>query len=230
MLERWRELDVFHETIRRREGSAAVRLLRGPADRQRPPGLPPRAGARLQGHLPALQDHARLLRATARRAGTPTACRSSSRSSASSASTRRTRSRRYGDRGVQRELPRVGAHVRGGVEPAHRADRLLDRPRRRLRDLAQRVHRVGLVVAQADLGRRTCSTRATRSCPTARAAARRCPSHEVALGYQDVVDPSRLRALPAARAARSRGDHSSVWTTTPWTLRLERRAGGGPGC
>ena len=28
-------------------------------------------------------------------------------------------------------------------------------------------------------------------------------SHEVALGYQDVVDPSRLRALPAARRARA---------------------------
>ena len=51
-------------------------------------------------------------------------------------------------------LPRVGLRVRRGVEPADRADRLLDRPRRPLRHPRQRLHRVGLVVAEAALGRR----------------------------------------------------------------------------
>jgi isoleucyl-tRNA synthetase len=48
-------------------------------------------------------------------------------------------------------------------------------------------------------------------------------SHEVALGYQDVVDPSVFLKLPVAPAADPAGSGSApdrllVWTTTPWTL------------
>jgi isoleucyl-tRNA synthetase len=45
-------------------------------------------------------------------------------------------------------------------------------------------------------------------------------SHEVALGYKDVVDPSVYVRLPV-RATGSRlreGDALLIWTTTPWTL------------
>ena len=54
--------------------ATALRLLRGPAHRQRPAAQRPRAHARHQGRLPPLQDDARLPRARARPAGTPTAC------------------------------------------------------------------------------------------------------------------------------------------------------------
>src|SRR5215208_6262151 len=45
-------------------------------------------------------------------------------------------------------------------------------------------------------------------------------SHEVALGYQDVVDPSVYVRLPVrdARPPLEDGDELVVWTTTPWTL------------
>jgi isoleucyl-tRNA synthetase len=49
-------------------------------------------------------------------------------------------------------------------------------------------------------------------------------SHEVALGYRDVVDPSvyvRLRVSAAPHGGSSpvrEGDYLLVWTTTPWTL------------
>ncbi|HKJ35116.1 MAG TPA: isoleucine--tRNA ligase, partial [Solirubrobacterales bacterium] len=54
-------------------------------------------------------------------------------------------------------------------------------------------------------------------------------SHEVALGYKDVVDPSVYVRLPVTEAATSsasrpggpplkEGDNLLVWTTTPWTL------------
>ncbi len=45
-------------------------------------------------------------------------------------------------------------------------------------------------------------------------------SHEVALGYRDVVDPSAYLQLPvfSAAAPLSEGDALLVWTTTPWTL------------
>jgi isoleucyl-tRNA synthetase len=47
-------------------------------------------------------------------------------------------------------------------------------------------------------------------------------SHEVALGYRDVVDPSVYVRLPvtepAGDAPLGTGDNLLVWTTTPWTL------------
>jgi isoleucyl-tRNA synthetase len=45
-------------------------------------------------------------------------------------------------------------------------------------------------------------------------------SHEVALGYHDVVDPSIYVRFPVRSAAAPLGDGDSllVWTTTPWTL------------
>ena len=70
-------------------GQPAVRVLRGPAHRQRPARGAPRPEPRVQGRLPALQDDARPSRRRARAAGTATACRSSSRSRRSSASSRR---------------------------------------------------------------------------------------------------------------------------------------------
>ncbi len=45
-------------------------------------------------------------------------------------------------------------------------------------------------------------------------------SHEVALGYQDVMDPSVYVRFPVARdgGPLQAGDELLVWTTTPWTL------------
>ena len=45
-------------------------------------------------------------------------------------------------------------------------------------------------------------------------------SHEVALGYQDVVDPSVYLRLPVSSPVGplDAGDLLLVWTTTPWTL------------
>ncbi len=46
-------------------------------------------------------------------------------------------------------------------------------------------------------------------------------SHEVALGYRDVVDPSVFLKLPVVNTpsgARGGEDRLLVWTTTPWTL------------
>ena len=63
--------------------------------------------------------------------------------------------------------------LRRGLVGAHRALRRLDRHRGRVLDADQRLHRVGLVAAPADVGQAACSTRATGSRPTAPAAARR---------------------------------------------------------
>ncbi len=56
-------------------------------------------------------------------------------------------------------------------------------------------------------------------------------SHEVALGYKDVVDPSAYVRLPVtdpASAPLEPGDNLLVWTTTPWTLIAHAAVAAGP--
>ena len=176
-------------------------LLRGPADGQRPAGLPPRALARVQGHLPPLQDDARLLGRPQGRLGLP---RPAGRDRGREAARHRLQGghRALRHRRVQPALPRVGVRVPRGVGAADRADRLLDRPRRRLPHPRQRLHRVGLVGAAADLG-----PRAALRGPQGRAL---LPAlrHGAVLARGRAGLPGRrrpvgLRALPGARAARA---------------------------
>ncbi len=132
-------------------GRAALRLLRGPADGQRPAGFPPRAGARVQGHLPALQDDARVLLLPQGRLGLS---RAAGRDRRPAAARDRVQGGDRGirDRGVQREVPRVGVRVPRGLDEPDRADRLLGRSRAPLPDARHALHRVGLVGAEAAVG------------------------------------------------------------------------------
>ena len=201
-------------------GRRPLGLLRGPAHCQRPARRPPRAGARVQGHLPPLQDHARLLRRAQGRLGLPRPAGGDRRSRRSSASTGKADIEELRHRGVQRALPRVGlrATSRTGTALTERIG-VLGRPRRRLPDARHRLRRVGLVGAEARSGTRACSTRATRSCPTARAAARRCPSHE--LGRPALPGrrrPVGLRPLPGGRA----GGAAAAPATSCWPGRRRR--------
>ena len=176
----------------------------GPPTANGPPGVPPRAGARVQGHLPALQDDARLPRASARAAGTATACRSRSRSSRSSGFTNKAR-----DRGAT-AIAEFNRRCRESVfEYLEEWDRLterigfwvdLDDAYRTLDDtyiesvwwaLAQ-IYAKGLLYE---------SNRVVPYCPRCGTA---LSSHEVSLGYEDVVDATRLREAAAGRRATSR--------------------------
>ncbi len=127
-------------------------VLRGPADGERAAGVSSRAVTRVQGHLPALPDDARPPGGAQGRLGLPRAARGDrSRTEASDHKQGRNRGpRRNRDRAVQRRVPRVGVRVSGGVEPADRADRLLDRPRRRVPHAGRVLHRVGVVGARGD--------------------------------------------------------------------------------
>ena len=219
VLERWRERDVFHESVAPPRGRRAVGLLRGPADRQRPPGLPPRPGARLQGHLPALQDDDRPPRRAQGRLGLPrpaggdrrrAAARlqrqaghrgaTASPSSTSSAASRSSSSSRSGTRS-----PSGSASGSTSTTPTARSTPPTSSP---------------CGGRSSGSGTRTCSTRASRSSPTARAAARRSPPTRSPQGYQDVEDPSVYVRFPVTRPAGTlqAGDELLVWTTTPWTL------------
>ena len=67
---------------------------------------------------------------------------------------------------------------------------------------------------------RACSSRTTGSRRTARAAAPALSDHELAQGYETVVDPSVYVRFPVTGGAAGRALRRRllVWTTTPWTL------------
>ena len=217
---------------RRPRGGRGLELLRGPADRQRPARLPPRPRPRLQGHLPALPGDVRLPGAAQGRLGLP---RPAGRDRGRKTARHRLQAGDRGvrDRRVQPALPRVGLRVRRGVEPADRADRLLDRPRRPLRDPRGRLHRVGLVVAAGALGQGA-PLRGPQGRPLlpalrhgallargrARLRGRRGPVHIRENSASPLLHDGEDRYGSAAAPAVGDGVGESllVWTTTPWTL------------
>ena len=105
---------------------------------------------------------------------------------------------------------------------ADRAIRRLDRHRRRLLDAGQRLHRVGLVAAPADVGEGP----ALRGPPGD--ALLRPVRHGAVLAR---AGPARRRTATSSIRRSSSASPSSdrrdvdllVWTTTPWTLHLQRR-------
>ena len=225
-LARWRERDVFAEIARLPQGRRAVGLLRGPADRQRPPGHPPRVGPRVQGPLPPLPDHARPARAPQGRLGLPRPP-GRGRGREGARASRQARDRGVRHRRVQPALPRVGAALRRGLVGAHRAHRHVARHRRRLLDADRTTTSRASGGCSARCGTRASSTRATRSSPTAPAAAPRSSSHE--LGARATTTSPTRRCTCASRSPTAPADVDLlVWTTTPWTLVSNVGAAVGP--
>ena len=205
-------------------GSADLELLRGAADRERQARLPPRALARLQGHLSRATRRCAATTCRARPAGTATACRSSSRSSASSASARRTRSRRYGIAEFnQRCRESVFRYVEEWNRLTERIGFWIDLDDAYVTLDNDYIESVWWALRRIwDDGRLYEGHKVVPYCPRCGTA---LSSHEVALGYHDVEDPSVYVRLPVAPCpsdepgARSQaGDPLLVWTTTPWTL------------
>ena len=142
MLERWRENDIFHKTQRRREGAPVFVFYEGPPTANGAPAAP-RPHARLQGHLPALQDDARLPRAPQGGLGHPRpAGRARGRGELGITASRRSSLRRRASSTSAAASPSSPTSRSGKADRAHR---LLGRHRRRLLSPPQRVHRVGLV-------------------------------------------------------------------------------------
>ena len=169
-------------------------------------GLPRRAPRRLGLPRPAGRDRRR----EAARASRP---RRRSRSTASPSSTQ--------------QVPRVGVHVPRGLERAHRADRLLARPRRRLPHARPDLRRVGLVGAQADR-RQGPALRGPQGRPVLPALRHRAVEPRGRARLQGRQRPVGLRALPgragrrpaAGRRRAARLDDDAV------DARLQRRRRG----
>ena len=205
-------------TLPRREGGSSF-LLRGTAERERQPGAHHVLARVFKDMFPRYKTM-RGSGAAQSRLG-PTGSPSSSRSSVSSGSARSARSSAYGIAEFN-ERCRQSVFSRRGMEPADRADRLLDRPRGRLRHLRPSTSsRSG--GPSADLGRGPAlpgppggallpALRHVTVEPRGRAAT-------------TTSRPSIYVRFPVLVRARSATGSSLIWTTTPWTLvRTPRRS------
>ena len=222
VLQRWADDDVFAESLRRRDGAPEWVFYEGPPTANGRPGHPPRVGAVVQGPLPPVPHDARPVR---RRKGgwdchgLPVEVEVEKELGFSG----KQRDRGVRHRGVQPAVPRVGAPLRRG---------LVERSRRRIGmwidtadaywTLDNELHRERLVAPQARCGTPAASTRASRSSPTAAGAAPRSRATRSQQGYEDVTEPSVYVRFPLV----DDDFDLLVWTTTPWTLVVERRGRG----
>ena len=195
-------------------GREAVPLLRGPADRQRPPGLAPRPGARLQGRVPALPDDARPLRPAQGGLGLPRPARRA-RGREGARLPQQARHRALRGRRVQRQVPRVGAPLHRRVErssPSGSASGSTPTTPT-TRSPTTTSSRSGGRSSRS--GRRASSPRATGSCPYCTALRHGALLARAGAGLQDVVDPS---VYGSSRCWTSPDVSLLAWTTMPWTL------------
>ena len=229
MLERWRERDVFAESLRRREGAEPWVFYEGPPTANGRPGshhVLARVFKDIFPRYKTMRGHYVERKGGWDCHGLPVEIAVEQELGISSQG----RDRGLRHRRVQREVPRVGLHVPRGLGPADRADRLLGRPRRRLPHARPDLHRVGLVGAEADLGQGP-ALRGPQGRPVLPAlrhrAVQRTRSRQ---GYQDVVDPSVYVRFPvledggpaAGRRRAARLDDDAV------DARLQRRRRGRP--
>ena len=182
-----------------------MELLRGPADRQRQAGLPPRPLAGLQGHLPALPRDDRRPGAAQGAAGTATASRSSWRSRRSWGSRPRPRSRSTGS---PSSTPSCRESVFRYVEDWKRlTERIgfwidMDDPYVTMEN--DYIESVWWALRRMwDDGRLYEGHKVVPYCPRCGTA---LSSHEVAQGYHDVEDPSVYVKLPVREPGPSDAD------------------------
>ena len=207
----WRERGIFARSLEERAGGEPFVFYEGPPTANGRPGLPPRAVARLQGHLPALPDDARPVRRPARRLGLPRPA-GGARGGEAARDLGQAPDRGLRHRRVQRALPRVGGHLPRRVGAPHRADRLLDRHRPGLpHDGHQTTSRASGGAWPSSTAATWC-TAATRWSPTARGAAPRCPATRSPWATSGRGRPVGLRALPAEgrRGVAAGVDHDAV--------------------
>ena len=218
VLERWRERDVFAESLRRRQGAEPWVFYEGPPTANGRPGTHHVLARVFKDIYPRFKTMRGYY--VERKGGWD--CHGLPVEITVEEAARhldQEGDRGVRDRGVQRQVPRVGLRVPRGLGPADRADRLLGRPRRRVPHARPELRRVRLVGAEDDLGQGAAlrGPQGRALLPALRYGAVE-PRGRARL--PDVVDPSVYVRfpVPAGGGPLQPGDELLVWTTTPWTL------------
>ena len=131
MLERWRERDVFRESLRRREGAPPLVFYEGPPTANGRPGTHHVLARVFKDIFPrykTMRGHYVERKGGWDSHGLPVEIAVEQQLGFTS----KADIERYGIAEFNQQVPRVGLRVPRGLERADRADRLLGRPRRRL--------------------------------------------------------------------------------------------------
>jgi isoleucyl-tRNA synthetase len=218
VLERWRELDIFHETLRRREGAPLYVFYEGPPTANGAPGshhvlsrvfkdifpryktmcgfqVPRKAGWDCHG-LPVELEVERQLGISSKH-----------------------EIERYGIAEFnQRCRESVFSYVEEWNRLTERIGFWIDLDDAYVTLSGEYIESVWWALREIwDKGLLYEGHKVVPYCPRCGTA---LSSHEVALGYHDVIDPSIFVRFPVtdARAPLADGDQLLIWTTTPWTL------------
>ena len=192
--------DVFHETLRRREGAPLYVFYEGPPTANGAPGLPPRPLARLQGHLPPLQDDARLPRAPQGRLGLP---RAAGRAGGRAPARHQLQARDRGDTASRSSTSAAASRSsptwRSGTGSPSGSRFWIDLDDAYVTLANEYIESVWWALRQIwDNDLLYEGHKVVPYCPRCGTA---LSSHEVALGYHDVVDPSIYVRFPVAQPA-----------------------------
>ena len=231
VLERWRERDVFHRSLANREGAEVWSFYEGPPTANGRPGSHHVLSRVFKDVYPRYQDDVRLPGAAQGRLGLP---RAAGRARGREAARHLLQAGDRGATGSPSSTQRCRESVFDYVEEWNRlTERIgfwidLDDPYVTLED--DYIESVWWSLRRLwDEDRLYEGHKVVPYCPRCGTA---LSSHEVALGYQDVEDPSSTCASRSARSERpdresplEPGESLLVWTTTPWTL-PERRGRG----
>ena len=195
MLERWRERDVFHESIRRREGAKPFLFYEGPPTANGLPGLAPRPGARLQGRVPALPDDARPLRPAQGGLGLPRPA-GRARGGEGARLPQQARHRALRGRRVQRAsaASRCSATSTSGTSSPSGSASGSTPTTPTTRSTNEYVESVWWSLKQ--VWEKGLLIEGNRVVPYCTRCGTALSSHELALGYKDVVDPSVFVKFP----------------------------------
>ena len=175
ILEFWRAHGIVEKTFTEREGAPVFTFFDGPPTANGRPHIGHVRNPRHQGPDPALPDHEGLRTSCARPAGTPTACPWSWRWKSCWAWTASTRSSSTASSPSSRSARNPSGSTRAsGSSMSDRVGYWADMEHPYVTYDNNYIESVWWSL-KTHLRTRACSTRATRSCPTARAAARRCP-------------------------------------------------------
>ena len=202
----WNENNIFKKSIDHREGNDVFTFYDGPPTANGKPHIGHIETRAIKDLIPRYPDHEGQKGARARPAGIPTDCRWSWKWKRPLGLDGKEQIEEYGIEPFIQECKKSVWKYKGEWEKmSERVGYWADMEHPYI-TYDNQLHRIRMVVAEDRLPTRGCCTRATRSCPTAPAAAPRCP----AMRFLRATSPSPRRSAVVRFKVEGRGEHLSL--------------------